>query len=45
MLILGGCSLHALVSAMLLHPVKWHAKKTVTNLESGDILKTRKRTI
>lgn len=42
MLILGGCSLHALIGALLLHPVKWHARKEIINFKKGDILETRK---
>ncbi|XP_033216543.1 uncharacterized protein LOC117172579 isoform X2 [Belonocnema kinseyi] len=41
MLILGGCSLHALIGALLLHPVKWHARKEIINLKKGEILETQ----
>jgi len=33
-LILGGLSLHSLVAALLLQPVKWHMKKKEVTLEA-----------
>jgi len=35
-LILGGLSLHSLVAALLLQPVKWHMKKKEVLLEATE---------
>jgi len=37
-LILGGLSLHSLVGALLLQPVKWHMKKQEVPLEATEIV-------
>ena len=34
MLILGGMSLHALVGALLLQPIKWHAKPVKEDVQN-----------